>query len=218
MMINWKGFGTVRFPYSSTYCFGVCLNLWPWRALSCGTWRPLDRDKFTDVWEEHTAIIFKSRKVSKTQKGCLYICYCCCVCYLHGYFACSSAVKMEAVLSFETSVKSYWTTRRHTPVDRALQLWWFCHRRIIQYPQCVTNGADSSVTLLPIHNVTQTGVTLQFESVVNYVRVISSFGFHIHICNLHSICFSTIIFTITRGWHNRPRVAAVPIASQTKYK
>jgi hypothetical protein len=23
-------------------------------------------------------------------------------------------------------------------------------------------------------------------------------------------------FTITRGWHNRPEVAAVPIASQTK--
>jgi hypothetical protein len=36
--------------------------------------------------------------------------------------------------------------------------------------------------------------------------------------NLHSICFSTIIFTITRGWHNRPGVAAVPIASQTKIK
>jgi hypothetical protein len=34
--------------------------------------------------------------------------------------------------------------------------------------------------------------------------------------NLHSICFSTIIFTITRGWHNRPGVAAVPIVSQTK--
>jgi hypothetical protein len=34
--------------------------------------------------------------------------------------------------------------------------------------------------------------------------------------NLYSICFSTIIFTITRGWHNRPEVAAVPIASQTK--
>jgi hypothetical protein len=34
--------------------------------------------------------------------------------------------------------------------------------------------------------------------------------------NLHSICFSTIIFTITRGWHNRPGMAAVPIASQTK--
>jgi hypothetical protein len=33
--------------------------------------------------------------------------------------------------------------------------------------------------------------------------------------NLHSICFSTIIFTITRGWHSRPWVAAVPIASQT---
>jgi hypothetical protein len=33
--------------------------------------------------------------------------------------------------------------------------------------------------------------------------------------NLHSICFSTIIFTITRGWHNRAGVAAVPIASQT---
>jgi hypothetical protein len=31
--------------------------------------------------------------------------------------------------------------------------------------------------------------------------------------NLHSICFSAIIFTITRGWHNRPGVAAVPIAS-----
>jgi hypothetical protein len=34
--------------------------------------------------------------------------------------------------------------------------------------------------------------------------------------NLHSICFSTIIFITTRGWHNRPGVAAVPIASQTK--
>jgi hypothetical protein len=31
--------------------------------------------------------------------------------------------------------------------------------------------------------------------------------------NLHSICFSTIIFTITRDWHNRPEVA-----SQTKWK
>jgi hypothetical protein len=36
--------------------------------------------------------------------------------------------------------------------------------------------------------------------------------------NLHSICFSTIIFTIARGWHNRPGVAAVSIASQTKIK
>jgi hypothetical protein len=36
--------------------------------------------------------------------------------------------------------------------------------------------------------------------------------------NLHSICFSTIIFTITRGWHNRPGVAAVPIASQYRIK
>jgi hypothetical protein len=31
-------------------------------------------------------------------------------------------------------------------------------------------------------------------------------------------CFSTIIFTITRGWHNRPGVAAVSIASQSKQK
>jgi hypothetical protein len=36
--------------------------------------------------------------------------------------------------------------------------------------------------------------------------------------NLHSICFSTIIFTITQGWHHRPGVAAVPIASQSKLK
>jgi hypothetical protein len=37
--------------------------------------------------------------------------------------------------------------------------------------------------------------------------------------NLHSICFSTIIFTITRGWHNRPGAArSVPIASQTRIK
>jgi hypothetical protein len=42
-----------------------------------------------------------------------------------------------------------------------------------------------------------------------------NFGFP---CQLHSICFSTIIFTITRGWHNRPGVAAVPIASQTRIK
>jgi hypothetical protein len=34
--------------------------------------------------------------------------------------------------------------------------------------------------------------------------------------NLHSICFSIIIFIITRGWHNRPGVTAVTIASQTK--
>jgi hypothetical protein len=36
--------------------------------------------------------------------------------------------------------------------------------------------------------------------------------------NLHYVCFSTIIFTITRGWHNRPGVAAVAIASQTRIK
>jgi hypothetical protein len=36
--------------------------------------------------------------------------------------------------------------------------------------------------------------------------------------NIHSICFSTIIFTITRGWHNRSGVAAAPIASQTGIK
>jgi hypothetical protein len=36
--------------------------------------------------------------------------------------------------------------------------------------------------------------------------------------NLHYICFSTIIFTITRGWHNRPGMAAVLIVSQTKKK
>jgi hypothetical protein len=35
---------------------------------------------------------------------------------------------------------------------------------------------------------------------------------------LHSICFSTIIFTITRGWHNRSGMAAVSIAPQTKLK
>jgi hypothetical protein len=40
-----------------------------------------------------------------------------------------------------------------------------------------------------------------------------NFGFPV---NLHSICFFTIIFTITRGWQNRPGVAAMPIASQTK--
>jgi hypothetical protein len=40
-----------------------------------------------------------------------------------------------------------------------------------------------------------------------------NFGFP---ANLHSIYFSTIIFIITRGWHNRPGVAAVPIVSQTK--
>jgi hypothetical protein len=36
--------------------------------------------------------------------------------------------------------------------------------------------------------------------------------------NVHSICFSTIIFTITLGWHNRPGVAAVPIVSETTKK
>jgi hypothetical protein len=32
------------------------------------------------------------------------------------------------------------------------------------------------------------------------------------------ICFSTVIFIITRGWHNRPGVAVVPIASQPNNK
>jgi hypothetical protein len=41
-----------------------------------------------------------------------------------------------------------------------------------------------------------------------------NFGFPT--ANLHSICFSTIIFIITRGWQNTPEVATVPIASQTK--
>jgi hypothetical protein len=36
--------------------------------------------------------------------------------------------------------------------------------------------------------------------------------------NLHSIYFSTMIFIITRGWNNRPGVAAVPIASQSRIK
>jgi hypothetical protein len=40
----------------------------------------------------------------------------------------------------------------------------------------------------------------------------------VSLANLHFICFSTIIFTITRGSHNRPGVAAVPIASQTRIK
>jgi hypothetical protein len=42
-----------------------------------------------------------------------------------------------------------------------------------------------------------------------------NFGFP---SNLHSICFFTIIFTITRCWHNRPGVAAVPIAFKKKEK
>jgi hypothetical protein len=43
-------------------------------------------------------------------------------------------------------------------------------------------------------------------------------GLRFPLHNLNSICFSTIIFTITRGWHNRPGVAAVPTASQTRIK
>jgi hypothetical protein len=33
--------------------------------------------------------------------------------------------------------------------------------------------------------------------------------------NLHSICFSTIIFTITRGWHNSGR-SAIGLTNQEK--
>jgi hypothetical protein len=40
-----------------------------------------------------------------------------------------------------------------------------------------------------------------------------NFGFP---CQYTFHLLSTIIFTITRGWHNRPGVAAVRIASQTK--
>jgi hypothetical protein len=42
-----------------------------------------------------------------------------------------------------------------------------------------------------------------------------NFGFPCQ-CTFHLL--STIIFTITRGWHNRPGVAPVPIASQTRIK
>jgi hypothetical protein len=38
----------------------------------------------------------------------------------------------------------------------------------------------------------------------------------VSLANLHSICSSTIIFTITRGWHNRSGVAAVLLASQSR--
>jgi hypothetical protein len=44
-----------------------------------------------------------------------------------------------------------------------------------------------------------------------------NFGFPCQ-CTVHSIYFSTIIFIITRGWHNRPGVAAVAIASQSRIK
>jgi hypothetical protein len=42
-----------------------------------------------------------------------------------------------------------------------------------------------------------------------------NFGFP---CQSTFHLLSTIIFTIQRGWQNRPGVAAVPIASQTKLK
>jgi hypothetical protein len=42
-----------------------------------------------------------------------------------------------------------------------------------------------------------------------------NFGFP---CQSAFDLLSTIIFTITRGWHNRPGVAAVPIVSQNKKK
>jgi hypothetical protein len=42
-----------------------------------------------------------------------------------------------------------------------------------------------------------------------------NFGFP---CQSTFHLLSTIIFTITRGWHKRPGVAAVPIVSQTKKK
>jgi hypothetical protein len=42
-----------------------------------------------------------------------------------------------------------------------------------------------------------------------------NFGFP---CQSTFHLLSTIIFTITRGWHNGPGVAAVPIVSQTKLK
>jgi hypothetical protein len=42
-----------------------------------------------------------------------------------------------------------------------------------------------------------------------------NFGFP---CQSTFHLFSTIIFAITRGWHNRPGVAAVPKVSQNKKK
>jgi hypothetical protein len=49
-------------------------------------------------------------------------------------------------------------------------------------------------------------------------QVFSSENFGFPCQSTHSICFSTIIFTITRGWHNMAGVAAVPIASQAELK
>jgi hypothetical protein len=37
----------------------------------------------------------------------------------------------------------------------------------------------------------------------------------VSLANLHCICFSTIIFTITRGWHNRPGMAAVTVSTES---
>jgi hypothetical protein len=73
-----------------------------------------------------------------------------------------------------------------------------------------------------------TGVTATNFTDVNFATSISPVPFTVAagagflrelrfpLHNLHSISFSTIIFTITRSWHNRPGVAAVPIASQNK--
>jgi hypothetical protein len=44
-----------------------------------------------------------------------------------------------------------------------------------------------------------------------------NFGFPCQ-STFHLLLHNQIIFTFTRGWHNRPGVATVPIASQTKLK
>jgi hypothetical protein len=42
-----------------------------------------------------------------------------------------------------------------------------------------------------------------------------NFSFSCHQSTFHLLLHNHL-FTITRGWHNRPEVAAVPLASQTK--
>jgi hypothetical protein len=75
-----------------------------WRVSSSGMWRRVVFWDATDVSEEHIASIFRAEKKFGQEPAEIF----------------SSAMKMEAICSSETSVAFQQTTRRHTPEDDTL--------------------------------------------------------------------------------------------------
>jgi hypothetical protein len=151
---------------------------------------------------------------------------------------CCNNLQDKAGCSSETPVIAYTATRRHKPQHhkRNNHRWETIKKRLV----ATIWRRHQSISSKPgIHFNTEKGGSLCLRNVGIPPRRpgLKPGSGHVGFCdgqkwrwgrfspttsvspaNMHSICFSRIIFAITRGWHNRAGVAAVPLASQTRIK